>query len=508
MKKTHFPGNIYVIYGYCFEVFNMSIPDSIKRFKPTDFGAVEIRFIGGKYYVYKISSKWNPQTKKCRKVTGEIIGKITEESGFVPNLNGMKLTTPLYPVVKQYGAYEILRQLSGDLEDRLKEHFPDIYRELSIMAMLRLITGCNGKTMGKEYERSQFNEIYPDLKYSYATIKTIIGKLTNRQGNMDAFMKSYISKCTSLLFDGTSIFTRAKDSYSQSGYNPQHSLNPQVRLLYIFDKESYLPVFYRMIPGNIVDRSALVQTITECGSKNCIVICDKGFYSKTNLSFMMEKKIQFIIPLQSNTTMIPKDFETNQDDHKYDGRFVYHKRLIWYKKLQSGVKGNFIYIYRDDQKKNLAEIIFTEKEKACYGEDENQDFFSDCRRGMFAYSSNIDESCEQIYRRYKERWDIEQCFDYLKNSVSIGAPYKRTNEELQAWAFVNHISLLYFYGTVKALRNNGITDVTPEEIINIGKNIYKVRDNLHFGEDRISEITDSDKKLLESIGVDLLRKNS
>ena len=97
----------------------MSIPESIKKQKPTLFGAVEIRCFGeGKYYVYLISSKWNPDKNRPQKVTGKSIGKITESDGFIPNANGLRLmkemrvTPDTAPVVKNYGAYELLQQLT------------------------------------------------------------------------------------------------------------------------------------------------------------------------------------------------------------------------------------------------------------------------------------------------------------------------------------------------------------------------------------------------------------
>ena len=45
----------------------MAIPEEILALKPTQFGAVEIHDVGGHYYVYEISSKWDPEKKKARK---------------------------------------------------------------------------------------------------------------------------------------------------------------------------------------------------------------------------------------------------------------------------------------------------------------------------------------------------------------------------------------------------------------------------------------------------------
>ena len=124
---------------------------------------------------------------------------------------------------------------------------------------------------------------------------------------------------------------------------------------------------------------------------------------------------------------------------------------------------------------------------------------------MFAFVSNTENDAKQLYLTYKERWDIEQCFDYLKNSVQIGAPYKRTNEELEAWSFINHISLLYFYSIVKALRANELNEkYSPEDIIAIGRNIYKVREHYYAKDNRISEVSEKDMELLSSLGVNLV----
>ena len=144
----------------------MAIHEKIKAMKPTNYGAVEIRFLSGHYYVYEISSKWDPIKKKARKVTGKIIGKITEQDGFVPNAYGARKILPLYPIVKNFGAYEILQQLSGDLVGKLKTAFPDIYREISVIAMLQLVTGCRGKRIKREFEASYLNDLHPDLSCS------------------------------------------------------------------------------------------------------------------------------------------------------------------------------------------------------------------------------------------------------------------------------------------------------------------------------------------------------
>ena len=334
----------------------MAIPEAIRKLKPTQFGAVEIRCFGeGKYYVYQISSKWNPEKKQPRKVTGKSIGKITEADGFIPNATGMRLMQGkgllpgTAPTVRNYGAYEMLSQLSPDLEKDLKKFFPDTFREIRTIALLRLVEGVtSAKMIRPVFLDSCLSDLCGDIALSETSVRSFITRLGLMQDKLDAFMKAQVMPGTKLLFDGTSVFTRSSDSLSAKGYNPNHSLNPQARLLYVFEKDSHKPVFYRVLQGSVVDKSAFMDTIHISGCKDCIIIADKGFYSKKNLSALMKAGMRFILPLQDNTVNVDPEFYLDMNDRKFDGVFTYNKRPVWYKKKESGNKGNFIYTFRDD----------------------------------------------------------------------------------------------------------------------------------------------------------------
>jgi hypothetical protein len=47
--------------------------------------------IGGKYYLYRISSVYDPVKKRAKKITKEYLGRITEEDGLIPRSIVMKL---------------------------------------------------------------------------------------------------------------------------------------------------------------------------------------------------------------------------------------------------------------------------------------------------------------------------------------------------------------------------------------------------------------------------------
>ena len=114
----------------------MMIPDNIKAHKPdTDqYGATEIRCIKNHFYVYEISSKWDAKKNRPKKVTGKCIGKITEKDGFIPNANHFRMYEAVSPIVRTYGVFEMFEQLGKGISDKLKDAFPDIYREIKTAA--------------------------------------------------------------------------------------------------------------------------------------------------------------------------------------------------------------------------------------------------------------------------------------------------------------------------------------------------------------------------------------
>ena len=141
-----------------------------------------------------------------------------------------------------------------------------------------------------------------------------------------------------------------------STINPDGSLNEQARVLYVFEEESKKPVFYRILQGSIVDKTAFLETVRASGCTDCTLIADKGFYSKTNLSALMSAGLRFILPLQANTKLLDDDFIANPDDHKFDSAFSYHGRVIWHRKVKTGENKNWLYIFRDDERKQQLQI--------------------------------------------------------------------------------------------------------------------------------------------------------
>ena len=490
------------------------VSDEIKALKPTCFGAAEVRNIGGRFYVYPFTSKYDKITKKRHKVTLRCVGKITLKDGFIPNKEGktqmakLKMLPKLPCIVKSYGAYEMLEQLSSDLSDELKKFFPDCFREIRSFALLRLVEQATPKQIHLLFEQSGLSDECADIATSEASVRKFILKLGTLEPQMQTFMRSQMPKDGTVMFDGTSFFTRMDDSLSAKGYNPKRSLNPQVRLLYVFGTPVHKPLFYRVLQGSVVDKTAFIDTFKASGCTDCIVLADKGFYSKPNISVLQNSglNIKFIFPLQSNTKLVPASFYENLDNSKFDGVFTFNKRTIFFKKFKVGNDGNFVYTYLDESRRCDDMTHFVEKAENNYDEEQfsPMDVTKQHQQGYFSFISNLDISPKEIYLKYKQRWDIEECFDYLKNAVSTNPMYAHNNEYLSGLAFLNHISLLYYFGLINALNQSEYhNDFTPSDLIKMTRNIEKVT---YDDQTMVCQIPKKIQEVLTAIGVDVLRK--
>ena len=82
-----------------------------------------------------------------------------------------------------------------------------------------------------------------------------------------------------------------------------------------------------------------------------------------------------------------------------------------------------------------------------------------------------------------------------------------TDEYFHGWAFLNHISLLYYYGLLNALRSTKLDEkYSAEDVLKLTKNIYRVDTGDGEGA-KVSAIQKRTQALLDTLGVELLRKN-
>ncbi|MGC8497691.1 MAG: hypothetical protein ACP5NL_06835, partial [Thermoplasmata archaeon] len=98
-----------------------------------EFGAIEIKKIGHNYYIYKVSSVYDKQKKRAKKISGEYIGKIT--------INGLEKKKPVPNTrsIFEYGNAKILFLEAQEIIPVLKRLFPMHWEEILAISVTKTI---------------------------------------------------------------------------------------------------------------------------------------------------------------------------------------------------------------------------------------------------------------------------------------------------------------------------------------------------------------------------------
>ena len=97
----------------------MAYPEWVEKYKKP---GTNISFIRGKYYLYEVTSQWNPEKKRAQKKTGKYLGRITEEDGLIPPREKKEIGSI---AVKEYGASSFLYEIGKDIAEELIDRFPN-----------------------------------------------------------------------------------------------------------------------------------------------------------------------------------------------------------------------------------------------------------------------------------------------------------------------------------------------------------------------------------------------
>jgi transposase len=361
------------------------------------------------------------------------------------------------------------------------------------IAVLRLIEHCPYKRLENIYKNSFLSETFKGLKLSGGTLSAFLKNFGGNREKIIKFMKHFIDGSEHILFDGTSILSKSeKMDINRIGYNAHYDHDPQVNLLYAFACKAKMPAYYRIVAGNVRDISALKLSISEAGIENVVVVADKGFASEANFNLLDESDIQYIIPLKRNSTLFDTAKLKTGDKTDLDGYFMFNGRPIWHYSLGDVIMFLDSDLKTSEEKKYLSNV---EKNKEGYAMEnfiKNQYKF-----GTIVMKTNASKTPQETYGIYKERMEIEQSFDFLKNLLEQDKSYMQNEKSLETWAFINHISLMLNYKIYNLLREKDLlSKFSVADFISHLKYIFKVKIDSSW---HLSETTKKTRDFLKAL---------
>lgn len=461
----------------------MALNEKIKVKMPEH--CVKVPKNGTTYIQYTVRAYRNEKGKPTSERIA--IGKLDTETGMlIPNRNYYEIFEKKDPdalpeLVRSNGVYRLFSEIckKTGIESLLKQVYPERWKQILTVAQYMLTEGnvmyylpdWQDETVSYETERlndQEISRLFADL---------------DEEGR-PMFFRAWLKQTYHgeyLAYDVTSISSYGRGIESlEWGYNRDKETLPQINLAMYYGEDTKLPLYYRMYPGSITDKTHLKYMLEDSDFldvKKVKYVMDRGFYSAENLRFITERGHRFVIAMPNSLKYIRemitkhRDELINRSENHLGMGMVYGKA---YEITELGFRMR-VHLYYDPQKAAMeSERLYSELEKI---ENELQQmeeppdrklhydkyfYINRAKDGRLGYIRNhmaIDEALSlcgffaigetdfkktttDILEIYRRRDVVEKSFDNLKNSLDMRRLYVQNKDTADGKLFCAFIALI------------------------------------------------------------------
>ena len=413
---------------------------------------IRYKKVYNKFYVYEVTQEWDKTLKKQYQKS-KYLG-VANENGGDYTKPGKKQKFIIEKSILDFGDSYVINEISKDigLNNIIDSSFSNLDSIMSLICF-QITEGlamynCEDWLIGNIAQK-----LFPTSKVNSKNISLLL-KILGRQDLHNKFFKSYIDKFffnnQNILIDSTSLTSAINNPINAFGYS-DGNIEQNVTCLMLVDKETKLPIYFRIVGGDIVDISTLKTTITEIkklGLKTNTAIFDAGFCSKENLRFICNESINFITRLPKSHKAFSILIKESGKIDKAINAISYNKRVVFIKSIKTQLYDNDIYahIIFDPSKNNSdTKIIFKDKLEDDLTETDINNLDEAMEKaGFFILLSREEILSKDILPSYYERQAIEQIFGFAKHNNNILPLRVHTEETLRGYLMLSFLSLIIF----------------------------------------------------------------
>jgi transposase len=337
------------------------------------------------------------------------------------------------------------------------------------------------------------------------------------------------------------------------GRNKDGDSLPQVNMALVFGEESALPVYYRVLPGNITDVSTirkLLKDVSFLEIDKLKLVMDRGFYSADNINALYKGHYKFLVAARTNVKFVAGTLEdakkSIQDFRNYDSAHdVYHytasSKWLYVDKSRQGeiaAKGErriYIHIYyngtrAEEEKQRFAKSLAETQAAIVAGENLSDvqerlrskyfivnetairgariDYREDAIKkrmdgfGYFILLSNDIKDPVAAIEIYRRKDMAEKAFDNLKERLEMKRTKVHSDETLQGRFFLQFLALIYVSYIHKHMRDHDLyRNYTMQTMLDA----LDVIERYEYNGQRpfIGEVTEKQRYLLKCFEVQL-----
>lgn len=254
----------------------------------------ELRLIRGHYYLYAYKTVYDKEKKGPRKISGKLLGSITENDGFVPSgkralEEKAEACLRSKPTCKEFGVSYLIARVLEVYGKQLQLAFPTHWKTILAIAYCRFLYRCPLKNIPFRLSQGFLPELIGLRHFNDKTASKALNAIGEMPQQQLSYMKAFLSPGEYLLMDATNIFSNSDlITLSRKGYNNHMTFDPQINLLYLYGSKTHMPVYYRILPGHIREVKAFKNALMEIGVKQAGHHCRQGILFKDERGYATE----------------------------------------------------------------------------------------------------------------------------------------------------------------------------------------------------------------------------
>ncbi len=468
---------------------------------------IRYKKFGNIEYAYEITAYWDRKEKKSRQ-RSKYLGIVVDKEAKIFKKKEKKQHEE-EKLILDFGDTYILNEFmkKTKIRDLLSKVFGEMTEYLLALIYYRL---CHPSAMMYArtwYQGSYARIISKDIDLSSQRISDFL-KAIGEEHLQREYFKNHIALHAKtnegIIIDATSMPNQIHFPFNTWGYN-DGGIDKQIRLLFVIDKKSSLPLYFRYLPGNIVDVSSLTTTIEELKKydiKSSFALVDAGFYSEDNIKKLYIDKIDFLTRLPVKRTLY-KDLikEAMPDIEAFKNAVKYGDRILFVKQKKVDLYGNegYAHIVLDPERKGretkkLLINAIEDKES-----DEENVEFELLKSGAMILVSSFDIDKKEAVPLYYMRQMVEKLIGFAKDDLDLIPLRVHREETLRGYLLLIFISLTVFALLKKEVGN----DYTVEEALLTMRNLKcKVYDK----ELIVQELAKQQKEIVENLDIIVPKK--
>jgi hypothetical protein len=394
----------------------------------------------GKVAAYEIIAKWDPEKKQSRSISS-YLGMIDDTGKIIPKGSRAK------PCRQK----RLSKHVQGQPKEKLIQDFGNAYlvsefiKNVSIYEPLKFAFEARQELLPlMTYRICDPGPMYNCRSWLEGTVlHTLLGQASieaeflssqnisrvlaylGEESVQRTFFENYFKKeglCSGagkkVIVDATSLQNQICSDFNAWGHS-ENGIERQFRFHCVVDLESKSPMYYRTVPGNITDVSTLETTISELkamGVESSYALLDAGFFSETNIHFLYQKEIDFLIRIPLSRLLCKRLIKDHASGlERLDNSFRYGKRALFGMIVKTRIcdHDGFVYLILDPTKKakDIAQLV-EERSNASPDDprDEEQDKYALTSAGIFALGSSKEIALRDVMEAYYMRQAAERIF--------------------------------------------------------------------------------------------------